>query len=46
VLLTLGVKQCGIDRPPEPADAAIAANAGQSATNATATDRNGLTNAN
>ncbi|WP_129792141.1 deoxycytidine triphosphate deaminase [Sphingosinicella sp. CPCC 101087] len=46
VVLTLGLKQCGIDRPPGPANAAITTNASQSATNATAADQNSLTNAN
>lgn len=45
VMLTLGLKQCGIDRPPQLDNAAIAANASQSATNATAADQNSLTNA-
>ncbi|MBB4096818.1 dCTP deaminase domain-containing protein [Sphingomonas kyeonggiensis] len=46
VLLTLGLKQCGIDRPPEPANSAIVANVSQSATNTTGAGQNSLTNAN
>lgn len=46
VLLTLGLKQCGIDRPPEAANTEVAASPSPAAANTIAPAQNGLTNAN
>lgn len=46
IVLTLGLKQCGIDRPAERPGTAAVAKTGQDATNAAGADRNGLTKPN
>jgi dCTP deaminase len=45
VLLTLGLKQCGIDRPAEAANAVVPANETQTPANGAAGDQKNLTNA-